>query len=67
MKVHVTIKNTQTATIDIGNLPINLVRDLLQSHDGTFDGNWSIGDVPSANEKWTTDSVEVEPETTAKK
>jgi hypothetical protein len=59
MKVDVTIKTTQTATLDIGNMPVNLIRDLLTKNDGTFDGNWSIGDVGGANEKWTTDSVEV--------
>ena len=58
MKVIVTIKNTQTTTIDIGDLPLGLIRDLLTDNDGTFDGKWSLGDVRS-NEKWTTDSVEV--------
>lgn len=66
MKVLVTIKTTQTATIDIGNLPVNMVRDILTKNDGTFDGNWSISDVPSSGEKWTTDSVEVEPAPVAK-
>ena len=61
MKVNVTIKQTQTATIDIGQLPINLIRELLTKNDGTFDGNWSVGDIQGANEKWTYDSIEVEP------
>ena len=61
MKVLVTIKHTQTATIDIGKLPINMVRDILRANDGTFDCNWSIGDVPDSADKWVTDSVEVEP------
>lgn len=61
MKVHVTIKETHTATIDIGNLPVRLVEDLLNKNEGTFDGNWSLGDVPGGDEKWVVDSVEVEP------
>lgn len=60
MKVRVTIKHTETATFDIGDLPINLVRDVLTKNDGTFDGNWSISDA-TRNDEWTVDSVEVEP------
>ena len=58
MKVLITIKTTRTATIDIGNLPIGLVRDLLTKNDGTFDGNWSVADA-TRDDKWVTDSVEV--------
>lgn len=57
-KLSITIKHTQTATIDIGDLPINLVRDLLIKNDGTFDGNWSLGDIPNAD-KWGVESIEV--------
>jgi hypothetical protein len=59
MKVTVTIKTTQTATFNIGDIPPSLVKDLLTANEGTFDGNWSIGDLAGANEKYTTDSVEV--------
>lgn len=59
MKVRVTIKHTQTATLDIGKLPVNLIRDLLAKNDGTFDGNWSLADV-DRSEQWTVDSIEVE-------
>ena len=60
MKVKVTIKQTQTATFDIGDLPLNMIRDILVANDGTFDDTWSLGDIRAA-ESWTTDSVEVEP------
>lgn len=56
-KVKATIKNTEEAIFDIGDLPLNLVRDLLVKNDGSFDGNWGLGDVGKST--WTTDSVEV--------
>jgi hypothetical protein len=59
VKLEVTIKHTQTATIDIGALPVNLIRELLVQNNGTFDGNWSLGDIRSANEKWVVDSIDV--------
>lgn len=60
MKIEVVIKQTQSATIDIGELPVNLVRDLLNKNEGTFDGNWGLSDVARGNEKWTVDSIEIE-------
>jgi hypothetical protein len=59
VRVNVTIKHTQTATIDIGTLPILMVQRILQANDGTFDGNYSLGDVPGSSETWTVESVEV--------
>lgn len=59
-RIKVTIKTTETATFDIGKVPAGLIRDLLTKNDGTFDGNWSLGDIPSGNQEYTTDSVEVE-------
>jgi hypothetical protein len=59
MKIRITIKNTHTVVTDIGSIPPNLIRELLVKNDGTFDGNWSPGDLPG-QETWTTDSVEVE-------
>jgi len=59
MKVEVVINHTQTATIDIGQMPVNLIRDLLAANDGTFDGNWSLSDVARSDEKWTVDLIQV--------
>lgn len=60
-RLKVTVRQTQTATFDSGDLPANLIRDLLQKADGTFDGNWSLSDVArGGNETWTTDEVIVE-------
>ena len=58
-KVKVTITHKQTATFDIGDLNINLLRDVLVKNDGTFDGNWGLSDVTSTDH-WTVESVEVE-------
>jgi hypothetical protein len=60
MKVEVTIQHKQTATFDAGDLPINLLRELLVKNEGTFDGNWGLGDV-AKNDKWEVESVVVEP------
>lgn len=54
MKVKVTILQQESATFDIGDLPINLVKDLLKKNDGSFDGNWSIADVTTKVEYETT-------------
>jgi hypothetical protein len=59
MKVLVTIRTTQTATIDVGDLPIALIQDLLTKNDGTFDGNWGPSDVAKGTDAWVTDSVDV--------
>lgn len=61
-KIKVTIKHTQTAHFDIGDVPASLIRDLLEKNDGTFDDNWGLSDMQGgASEEWTVDSVEVEP------
>jgi hypothetical protein len=57
MKVKVTIKKTETATIEIGDLKPSLVRDVLAKNNGTFDGNWSLYDVTDVRDE--VDSVEV--------
>lgn len=60
-KVKVTIKQTQSGTFDTGDIPANMVRDLLQKRaDGTFDGNWGLVDVARGTETWETDSIVVE-------
>jgi hypothetical protein len=59
-KVKVTIKTTHTAMFNAGDIPANLIKALLEANDGTFDGNWSLGDIRAGNEKYVTDSVEVE-------
>jgi hypothetical protein len=64
-RVRVTIKQTQTATFDTGNLPVNLIRDVLRANEGTFDGNWSLGDV-ARDDKWVVDEVIVEEVVNAK-
>lgn len=56
-KVIITIKNTETAVIDVGDLPVDLVRDILVKNNGSFDGNWGIGDLGA---KYEVDSVTVE-------
>lgn len=61
MKVKVTIVTTEVAIMEVGNVPANMVRDLLlKQGDGTFDGNWSPADVARQNVTFTTDSIEVE-------
>jgi hypothetical protein len=66
MKVTVTVKHTQTATFDIGDMPVNMVRDVLIKNEGTFDGNWSLGDI-RGGDTWVVDSVEVVEATKAAK
>jgi hypothetical protein len=61
VKVLVTIKLTQTGIFETGDLPITLIRDLLVANDGSFDGNWGLGDVARGSEKYVTDEVTVEP------
>lgn len=58
-KVRVTIRQTQTATFDAGDLPIPLIKGLLEKNDGSFDGNYALADV-SRDENYVIDSVEVE-------
>lgn len=58
-KIQVTIKHTQTATLDTGDLPYRFIEDLLKKNDGTFDGNWGLGDVKNGDE-WNVDSIEVQ-------
>jgi hypothetical protein len=60
MKVKVTVHTTETATFETGDLPLSLIRDLLVKNDGTFDGNYAIGDV-ARDDEWTTNEVIVEP------
>ena len=61
MKVRVTIISKQVAVFDAGDFPVGLIRDILTKNDGTFDGNWSLGDIAKSNsETFTTESVEVE-------
>ena len=60
MKIKVTIKRSEVSVIDIGQLPIGLIRDLLGKNDGTFDGNWSPYDVKAASHDDVLDSVTVE-------
>lgn len=57
MKVLVTIKQTETTTFDVGDIPVNLIRDLLVKNDGHFDDNWSAGDIGHA--EWMVDEVTV--------
>lgn len=60
MKVKVAIVTTHTSTIDIGDIPIRLVQSLLENNDGTFDGNYGLGDIASRDEVYVTESVTVE-------
>jgi len=57
-RVRVTVQHTQTVEFDRGDIPVNLIRDVLVKNDGTFDGNWSLGDVQA--DTWVVNSVEVE-------
>lgn len=59
MKVSVVIKHTQTAVLDIGDLPIRLITDLLTKNDGTFNGEWGLGDIRQSGEQWSVDTIEV--------
>jgi hypothetical protein len=59
-KVEVTIITTHTVTFDAGDIPAPLLRDVLLANDGTFDGNWTLGDIRSEAEQYHTDSVTVE-------
>jgi hypothetical protein len=59
-KVTVIIKHTQTATFDIGDLPVNAFRTImLEQGDGTIDGNYGLGEIPGSD-VWVIDSIEVE-------
>jgi hypothetical protein len=60
MKVKVTITSRHVATFDAGDIPANLIKDILGANDGTFDGNWGIGDINGSTEEYITDFVEVE-------
>jgi hypothetical protein len=60
MRVNVTIIERRTSTFDIGDLPIKMVKSLLIAGNGSFDGNYTTGDV-DRTEKYTVDSVEIEP------
>lgn len=44
-RVKVTLLHEETAEFDTGDLPVTLIRELLKKNDGTFDGNWGLGDV----------------------
>lgn len=59
MKVTVTVKRTETVTFETGDIPGSLVRDLLVKNNGTFDGNWSLYDLPRPSVEDVVDSVEV--------
>jgi hypothetical protein len=59
-KLRVTIIETRVATFDSGDIPANLIRELLLANEGSFDGKWGLDDV-SRNEKYTIDSITVEP------
>ena len=59
-QVRVTIKTTEVKVMEVGDLPVNLIRDLLQKRgDGTFDGNWTPSDVQGQSD-YSFDSIEVE-------
>ena len=59
MKVAITIKHTETAIVNIGDLPVGMIRELLVAGDGHFgDSGWGVGDLSS--DEWVTDSVTVE-------
>lgn len=64
MKVKVTIIHKEVATVDVGDLPIRLVQNLLEKHEGSWDGNYGLGD--TGNDEWTVESVEVEEVTKGK-
>lgn len=57
-KVRITIKHTESAVINIGDMPVELVRRLLVNNKGEFPNtDYSLGDL---NSDWETDDVSVE-------
>lgn len=60
-KLKATIVSKQVVVFDSGDIPANLIKDVLTKNEGTFDGNWALGDVArNGSEVYTTESVEVE-------
>ena len=59
MKLRITIISKQVVEFDAGDIPANLIKDLLTKNDGTFDGNWSPSDL-RGDDRYTTESIEVE-------
>ena len=57
MNVRITVKHVQIAIIDIGDLPVDMISALLNKNEGTFDGNWCLGDVPGGDDKWVVESI----------
>jgi len=57
MRVKVTVVFTETATIDIGDLKPNLIRQLLEENDGALAKDWGLYDVATVER--TIESVDV--------
>ncbi len=58
-KLKVTVKETNVFTFDSGDLPKNLIKELLDKNEGSFDGNWGLYDVTKGPDR-TIDSIVVE-------
>lgn len=60
MKVKVSITTTNTGTVDIGQIPLSLFRDVILPRLAAMDNdaNWAFGDLRPVDEDWTVTDIE---------